>query len=87
MIDRGDHLLICDSREVAVEPLTVVDGLARELYLACDDITSVGRLCGKASRNLVEETLAPLVERRLLLRQGDSLLALAVPGSLGGPAN
>jgi hypothetical protein len=90
MIDRGDHLLISDTRPWSGGVVNVVEGLARELYLACDDITTVDRLCRTAaaphgaelSRHAVEEALEPLLEQGLLLRQGDALLALANPGSL-----
>jgi hypothetical protein len=85
-IDRGDHLLVCDTRPMAREPLTVVDGLARALLLACDGIMGLEQLggaVGGASREQMEEALEPLVARGFLVRNGDALLSLTLPGTLG----
>ena len=88
VIDRGDHLLVCDTRPSAVDSLTVLAGPAREIYLACDDVATVESLRrqggGGLSRQQVEDILMPLVDKRLLLRQGEAVLALAVAHVLGG---
>ncbi len=99
-IDRGDHLLLSDTRPSAARRLTVIDGLARKLYLACDGAAGLDRLRremaaetgAEPSRQEVEEVLRPLLEDRFLLRQGDAVLALAIPsnlsqGSQGGYAS
>ncbi|HYN23048.1 MAG TPA: RiPP maturation radical SAM C-methyltransferase, partial [Thermoanaerobaculia bacterium] len=78
-IDSGRHLVIYDTRPAAVESLTFLDGQARDLYLACDEITSIGQLAKGlgADRNTIERLLGPLLDKRLLLRQGDRVLGLA----------
>lgn len=89
VFDRGDHLMIYDTRPMASTSLRFVEGLARTLYLACDGIRgveSLGRLAaaetgGEVSRERIEEILGPLVAGGLLMRQGDSVLALATPGT------
>ncbi|HEX5715332.1 MAG TPA: RiPP maturation radical SAM C-methyltransferase, partial [Thermoanaerobaculia bacterium] len=90
-VDRGDHLLLCDTRPSAARRLTVVEGLAREVYLACDGAATVEQLCravaaAEPAREAVEEALGPLIEDGFMLRQGDTVLALAVHGTLGGKA-
>ncbi|MFL6198690.1 MAG: RiPP maturation radical SAM C-methyltransferase [Thermoanaerobaculia bacterium] len=81
-IDLGERLAICDTRPAAVESLSFLVGLERDLYLACDGITTVERLRSSAgaelSREQVEDALRPLLDRGLLLRQGDTVLALAI---------
>jgi len=87
VIDRGDHLLICDTRPAAVDSLTVLAGPAREVYLACDDIATVESLerqGGGLSRRQVEDILMPLADKGLLLREGETVLALAVAHVLDG---
>jgi len=87
VIDRGDHLLICDTRPAAVDSLTVLAGPAREVYLACDDIATVASLerqGGGLSRRQVEDILMPLADKGLLLREGETVLALAVAHVLDG---
>ncbi|HEV8582709.1 MAG TPA: RiPP maturation radical SAM C-methyltransferase [Thermoanaerobaculia bacterium] len=87
--DRGSELWIWDLRPVAAEALTVLTGLDRNLYLACDGIRGIQRLGveaaaageGPVSIDEVETRLQPLVERGLMIRQGDLLLSLAVPAS------
>ncbi|HET9227615.1 MAG TPA: RiPP maturation radical SAM C-methyltransferase, partial [Thermoanaerobaculia bacterium] len=83
-VDRGDHLLVCDTRPAAVRPLSIVQGLGRELLLACDSMTTVDHLASGAgvSRGEVEEALAPLLDRGFLIREGDAVLALTLPGTL-----
>jgi hypothetical protein len=62
-------------------------GLARHLYLACDACHTLDELtrmaaeatASPASRETVEEALAPLVERGLMVRDGNAFLSLAIP--------
>lgn len=85
-VDRGDRLLICDTRKCARQNIHVLTGLQRTLYLASDAVVSVGRLVrsavaagyGESSPAAVEEALAPLVEAGLMVRRGPRLLALAL---------
>jgi ribosomal peptide maturation radical SAM protein 1 len=85
--DLGSQLLVWDLRRGAREPLTVVTGLQRQLYLACDACRTRDELArlaaeagaGPASPEAVEDALAPLVDRGLMVRDGDSFLSLAIP--------
>ena len=85
--DVGSQLLVWDLRRGAGEPLTVLTGLERQLYLACDACRSLDELthlaaeatASHASREAVEVLLAPLVERGLLVRDGNTFLSLAIP--------
>jgi ribosomal peptide maturation radical SAM protein 1 len=79
-VDRGEELWIWDLRPAATETLTVLGGLERDLYLACDGIRGLRRLADEAGAapGKIEERLQPLLDRGLMLRQGDLLLSLAV---------
>ena len=81
----GDALLVWDLRSVARHPLTVLRRHARVLYEACDASTSLraltdaGRSACGSTREDVDRTIETLVLNRLLLRDGERHLALAVP--------
>ena len=79
-VDTADHLMIWDLRPAARQFLTVLSGLERRLYLACDAIAYVRQLAGAlhCSESDVDEAAAMLVERGLMLRDGERLLALAI---------
>ena len=85
--DVGSQLQIWDLRRDAREPLTVLTGLERQLYLACDachTLDELTRLAADASASpvshqTVETALAPLLDRGLLVRDGNSFLSLAIP--------
>jgi ribosomal peptide maturation radical SAM protein 1 len=85
--DVGSQLLVWDLRRGAGEPLTVLAGLERQLYLACDACRSLDELThlaaeatsSHASREAVEGLLLPLVDRGLLVRDGNTFLSLAIP--------
>jgi|CXWL01.1.fsa_nt_gi ribosomal peptide maturation radical SAM protein 1 len=79
--DDGRRLLICDLRPMAQQVFTVVDGVGRELYLACDAIRGLGPLsyATGGDRLAAANLLAPLVAQGLLVQRGDSYLALAIP--------
>jgi ribosomal peptide maturation radical SAM protein 1 len=89
LVDKGAHcpLQIWDLRPVAHDPLTILAGLQRILYLECDRVRTVSQLQqvaeahagGAISAQEIEEFLQPLVERGLMLREGRSYLSLAVP--------
>ena len=80
-IDSGDHLMIWDLRPVAQQFLSVLSGRERRLYLACDAISYPRQLAAALScrEEDVLEWVEPLVERGLMLRDGERLLALAIP--------
>jgi ribosomal peptide maturation radical SAM protein 1 len=79
MATRGDALVIWDSRPGFEGGPTVLSGLERDLYLACDAVADARGLASLAPADAVAERLAPLVERGLMLRQDSKYLALAVP--------
>lgn len=94
-VEAGEHLVIIDMRPVSRTPLGLLSGLARLLYLECDAVRDVSHLvraaaacdAGPVSSDTVEQTLARLVERGLLLRDGSRYLALAIPlGEYAPPA-
>jgi ribosomal peptide maturation radical SAM protein 1 len=79
-VDLGSSLWIWDLRPAAHGPLTVLDGAERALYLDCDGAVE-RRVLGAAhglAPDAVDERLGPLVERGLLLAQGNRYLALAI---------
>ncbi|HEX7155062.1 MAG TPA: RiPP maturation radical SAM C-methyltransferase [Thermoanaerobaculia bacterium] len=79
-IDKGDHLILWDLRPIATKALTVLTGLERLLYLACDGVTDARQLATTLSRAPEEITalLEPFVARGLILQDGNRYLALAV---------
>lgn len=84
-VDYESCLLICDWRTQSKSAL-VLQGLERAIYLQCDGISSLQALLaltqeygGPTSVRVLEQQLQPLLERGLLLREGEQFLALAVP--------
>ncbi len=80
-IDSADHLMIWDLRPVAQQFLTVLSGLERRIYLACDAISYPRQLAAALScrEDDVVAAVAPLIDGGLMLRDGERLLALAIP--------
>jgi ribosomal peptide maturation radical SAM protein 1 len=76
--DTGHDLLIWDLRPVAVRSFVRLDGLARTIYLACDEIRSVSSLVRLGAAAEVEDALASFGRDGLILRDDNSVLALAV---------
>jgi len=76
--NRGEELRIWDLRPAASELLTVWTGVERSLLLACDRIRSLQQLTAEFSIDDIEQRLQPLLERGLIIRQGDRLLSLAL---------
>jgi hypothetical protein len=82
----GDNLVIADSRPKAKARLTVLRGLDKALYEACDSVTNPASLAAaleragfpRLSESAVVDRLAPLVERGLVLGDGLRYLGLAV---------
>jgi ribosomal peptide maturation radical SAM protein 1 len=85
--DAAAQLQVWDLRRNARAPLTVLTGLQRHLYLACDACRTVDDLTrlaaeatsSAASQEAVEGALAPLIERGLMVRDGNTFLSLAIP--------
>ncbi len=82
-VEVGDRLVIADTRPGAAARVSVLTGLDRELYLACDEVADEGRLHGgeHASRanGEVARRLTAMVARGLMLGEGGRYLSLAVP--------
>ena len=85
-IEKGDRLLLWDSRPVSKSRLTVLEGKEKFLYLACDQVFTLKQISDLWSKSSgwasetdeVRRTLDGFVEAGLMLRQNDSYLALAV---------
>lgn len=91
MTDHGDRVTFFDTRPVAPSRRQEIDGLARRVYLACDQAQSkVGLLGALASDghgaappwDEVEPLLTDLCARRLMLKLSGRYLAIAVAGEL-----
>lgn len=79
-VDKGDFLLVFDSRPVAVQALHVLEGADRELLLAADALGSseeIARRLGWAP-SPTRARLEALEAARLVLHDGRSWLALPV---------
>jgi len=92
-IDKGTRLLIWDFRPVAGEVLTVLTGYERFSYMACDRIRTAPQIVdlwransadGPLTEAKVSETLNSFAERGLMVKQGNSYLALAYAKSSAG---
>lgn len=71
---------IRDSRAVATRPLHRLEGLAARLYALCDSTATLAGLASSADAapSRIEAALDQLDRDRLITRQGDRVLALAV---------
>jgi ribosomal peptide maturation radical SAM protein 1 len=80
-----DYLLIWDFRPIAREVLTVLKGLEKDCYLECDQIRTPRQILrSQKSRgntqpeeHTISEILDSFTKRGLMIRQGNSYLALA----------
>ncbi len=85
-IEQGDRLLLWDSRPAAKRRLVALSGKEKFLYLACDQVSTLKQLSDSWSKvsgwvadaEEIRRTLDEFVEAGLMLKQGDSYLALAV---------
>jgi ribosomal peptide maturation radical SAM protein 1 len=86
-VDQRKKLFIWDQRPIASEPLTILSGLQRALYIACDSAQSISRLVkiaesyhGKeSSKERIEQILQSLMDKHLMIKDADSYLSLAIP--------
>jgi ribosomal peptide maturation radical SAM protein 1 len=86
-VDKDTHLLIWDLRPVSSKFLTVLTGIQKSLYIACDRIQTINQLKSIVQENggseleveSLETFLEPLLTKGLMLREGDSYLSLAIP--------
>lgn len=80
--DNGDHVAVWDLRENASAPLTVLRGVDRALYLACDgasDLRSLRECVPSADAADIADRLQRMVAMGLLLQDRNRFLSLAVP--------
>ncbi len=85
-IEQGDRLLLWDSRPAAKRRLVALSGKEKFLYLACDQVSTLRQLSDSWSKvsswavdvEEIRRMLDEFVETGLMLKQGDSYLALAV---------
>jgi ribosomal peptide maturation radical SAM protein 1 len=80
-VDLDNLLLIFDLRPGAERFLTALSGLDRVIYLAADAITDARTLSDSYSESQDDMIgrMAPMVDRGLMLRDGQRYLALAIP--------
>lgn len=86
-VQNGERLLVWDLRPTAVAPLTVLSGLLKRAYESCDAASSgvkLAKLLSDGEANAiapadVAELMQPLVERHLVVCDGDTYLSLAIP--------
>lgn len=78
--DTGDALLVWDLRPAAAGPLTILRGADRALYRGCDAATTARQLATTTmSEAEVDDRLALLVDRGLMIRDGSRYLSLSIP--------
>jgi ribosomal peptide maturation radical SAM protein 1 len=90
MTDNGTSLRILDTRPCAMNRFHHLKGLARDIYLACDEATAALALIDALSKVCYPEVLwgdiAPVIDQlkqnKLLLELNDKFLSLAVQGSV-----
>lgn len=85
-LDAQDQLVLFDLRPAAVRFTHVLQGAMRLLYIHCDSIRSLTKAHSylqESGHAITESQLAEMVEElvaaRLMLREGDSILSLAIP--------
>ncbi|MBI4320876.1 MAG: RiPP maturation radical SAM protein 1 [Chloroflexi bacterium] len=89
--DEGGKIVIYDTRPCAASPLAVLEEEVTAAYLACDTRRQFDSLAQEISRlrgalysgdASLRRRLDDLVERRLMLREGDWYLSLATDGAV-----
>jgi hypothetical protein len=84
-IEKGDHLLIWDFRPIAKRKLTVLSGIRKFLYMACDQIMTAHQVLNlwqkfsevSLAETEISEALNDFTARDLMVRSNNSYLALA----------
>ena len=77
---------MCDLRPIAHAPVTVLKDLQKELYLACDSVTTIVDLKKIAEAHLgvsvstqdVEDSLQPILTSGLMVSENNTYLSLAI---------
>jgi ribosomal peptide maturation radical SAM protein 1 len=86
-LDDGERLVLWDARpRIGVQELTILSGIHRTVYVACDEVITTTRLGEvvrgaaheKVSEHELAETLALLLEEGLILRDGPRYLSLGL---------
>jgi hypothetical protein len=81
-LDGGDILMIFERRYGAEDMTHRLKGASREIYLLCEQHRSTGEIVGRFA-GLREEEVLPflnmLVGKKLMFREGERYLSLAVP--------
>jgi hypothetical protein len=81
-LDGGDILMIFERRYGAEDMTHRLKGASREIYLLCEQHRPPGEIVGRFAR-IGEEKVLPflnmMVGKKLMFREGDSYLSLAVP--------
>ncbi|EAU62452.1 RiPP maturation radical SAM C-methyltransferase [Stigmatella aurantiaca] len=86
MFDEGERLRLMDTRPCAPASEQILTGLAKQVYQQCDAIQTLKSLLEGLAKHGVEGAspgdvqaiLDDLVKRKLLLRQGERFIALAL---------
>jgi ribosomal peptide maturation radical SAM protein 1 len=92
-VDKGDRLVVWDSRGDASQPLSIVDGLHKAVLLACDVARPPSKLAemlalkfGSVSVEQVMEVLGSLQDLRLVITEGGRWLSLGIPLGIYTPS-
>jgi len=86
-IGEGDSVLVWDQRPLSSEPLTILSGIQKILFSACDCAQSMKQLMkiveihiGKPARpEEIDLLLFPMISRQLMIREDNRYLNLAIP--------
>lgn len=87
-VERGDRLLVWDTRPTAAAPLTVLSGTPKRVLAACDEVTHEARLkqqiegeedARSIAATEIDDVLGDLARRGLLVEEHDAYLSLVVP--------
>lgn len=86
-VDTGEHLILCDLRPSAAEPLMILDTIDREIHRACDAIVDRAHVTRAVESALVQAVddgridarLDALVARGVVIEDNGRFLSLSVP--------
>ncbi len=84
-MDKGTRLLVWDFRPCAKEPLIILDGYSRLVYLACDEARTMNQIhnswpeTSPVTRDEIrlKDTLDRFVDQSLMIKEGHQYLSLA----------